>query len=72
MSSALTELLTQLSTDEKLAQKFKKDKAKVMTKAGISDEQQKLVMNKEYEKIQEILGENFKISSNSIIKAFKV
>lgn len=71
MSKELTEFLTKLSVDEKLAEEFEKDKVATMTLAGVSKDHQKLVIEKDYAKIQTLLGANYKISSNEIIKAFK-
>jgi hypothetical protein len=71
MSQQLTNFLSQLATDNDLVDAFKNDKAGTMKQHDISDEHIDLVVNKKYDEIQNILGANYSIANNDIIKAYK-
>ncbi len=71
MADKLTEFLTNLSTDDKLSEAFKRDKKGTMKAHGISKEHIDLVINKKYDEIQKILGDDYDIANNSIIHASK-
>jgi len=71
MTKILTNFLSQLSTDEKLAESFKQDPAVTMAKYGVSDDHQRLVLDHKYDEIQALLGANYDIARNTTIKAFK-
>lgn len=71
MSKRLTRLLTNLSIDQDLAEKFKADREGTMRAHGIDEQHIKLVVNQQYDQIQAILGDGYDINSNHIIKAFK-
>ncbi|MCF6193452.1 MAG: hypothetical protein L3J46_03870 [Kangiellaceae bacterium] len=71
MTQKLTDFLTRLATDEQLVTDFKQGAKATMELHDVSDEHIELVLGLKYDEIQELLGENFRINSNTIIKAFK-
>ncbi len=71
MSKKLTEFLTELATNQDLKDAFAADKAGTMKKHGVSDDDAKLVINKDYDAIQDKLGADYEISKNDIVRAFK-
>ncbi|MBV1908760.1 MAG: hypothetical protein KUG78_05525 [Kangiellaceae bacterium] len=71
MSRQLTDFLTNLSTDDALVDAFNNDKESTMKAYGVSDKHIELVINKNYGEIQSILGADYTIANNSVIKAFK-
>jgi hypothetical protein len=71
VSKQLTEFLTNLATDPALKEAFTQDKVATMQAHGVSDDHIQLVVNKQYDEIQSILGSNYTIATNSIIHATK-
>ena len=71
MSKELTDFLTDLATNDDLAKKFKADKDGTMKEFNITEEHRKLVVNKNYDEIQSILGADYDIAHNDVIKAFR-
>lgn len=71
MSQQLTDFLSQLATDNDLVDAFKNDKKATMKQHGISEAHIDLVVNKKYDEIQSILGADYSIANNDIIKAYK-
>jgi len=71
MSQELTKFLTRLATDDELVSEFEKDKVSTMKAHNISEEHIELVVNKQYDGIQKVLGADYTIASNNIVKAFK-
>ena len=71
MSQELTIFLTRLATDNELVSEFEKDKVSTMKAHSISEEHIELVVNKQYDEIQKVLGADYTIANNNIVKAFK-
>lgn len=71
MTDKLTEFLTNLATDEKLVEAFKADNVGTMKAHGVSDEHIELVVNKKYDEIRQVLGDDYEVAIESIIKAIK-
>ena len=71
MTSKLTEYLTRLSTDEDLVRVYKQDKVAAMKAYGIDDKHIEMIVNKKYAEIQSLLGADFDVAKNEVIKAFK-
>ena len=71
MSQQLTDFLTRLATDDDLVTAFENDKEATMKSNGITQEHIDLVVNKEYSKVQAILGADYDIAKNGVIRAFK-
>ena len=71
MTDKLTNFLTNLSTDEELVKAYKNDKAGTMKAHGVPADHIDLVVNKKYDEIQKVLGANYDIASNDVVKAFK-
>lgn len=71
MSEQLTTFLTRLATDDDLVNEFEQDKAGTMRAHGISEDHIDMVLNKQYTEIQGLLGADYTIAKNSIVKAFK-
>jgi len=67
----LTEFLTNLATNDGLARAFKENKKATMKAHGLSEEQIDLVINKQYDQIQNILGADYTIANNDIVRAYK-
>jgi hypothetical protein len=72
MSNKLTEFLSQLTVDSQLSNAFKSDKSATMKAHGISEEHIQMVINKNYHDIQEVVGCDYSIATNSIIHAYKI
>jgi hypothetical protein len=72
MTDKLTEFLTNLSTDKKLVNDFKKDKKATMKAHGVPTEHIELVVNSNYDGVRKVLGADYDIASNGVIKAFKI
>ena len=71
MTDKLIEFLTKLSADDDLVRSFQADKDGTMKANGVSDDHRKLVIDKKYPEIQSLLGADYNIAKNDIIKAFK-
>ena len=71
MKEKLTQFLTQLTTDIDLEELFRNEPEKTMLSYGLDDESIKLVLNHEYDEIRVLLGDDFEISTNSFIGAYK-
>jgi hypothetical protein len=71
MASNLIEFLTRLSTDDDLVRAFKDDKVATMKANQVDDQHINLVVNKKYSEIQSLLGADYDIAKNSVIKAYK-
>ncbi len=71
MSSKLTSFLTELSTNSNLVEQFKENPDEIIKKYNISSEHHELIKAHKYDEIQAILGADFSISKNTIIKAYK-
>ena len=72
MTDKLTDFLTNLSTDEKLVDDFKKDKKGTMKAHGVPDAHIDLVVNSDYDGVRKVLCSDYDIASNGVIKAFKI
>ena len=71
MSDKLKDFLTNLATDSDLVESFKQDKEGTMTSYGVDQDHIDLVVNKDYDEIQKMLGADYSISTNNIITAYK-
>jgi len=71
MTQKLTDFLTRLATDQQLVSDFEKDAKATMQHHGLSEEHIELVLGHKYDEIQELLGENFRIDGNTVVKAFR-
>jgi hypothetical protein len=72
MSQELTKFLTQLSTDKELVEAFKNDDVATMKAHNIDEKHIDLVTSGNYDEIQNLLGADYKVATNKVIKAFKI
>ena len=71
MKKKLADFLTNLATDDDLAQAFKKDKEGTMRAQGIDKTHISMVVDKDYKQIEDLLGAEYNITYNDIVKAYK-
>ncbi len=69
MNEQFLEFLMKLAIDTELAKEFKLDKKGTMLKHNIQPNHIDLVINKEYDAIQSIVGDNYQLKRNDIIWA---
>ncbi|WP_196139950.1 hypothetical protein [Aliikangiella sp. G2MR2-5] len=72
MADKLVDFMIQLAKDDDLKQSYIGDANKTMEKYGVSDEDRKLMLSKDYDKIQKRIGGNYKISHNTVTTAAKL
>ncbi len=67
----LLDLMRKLASDASLAAEYEKDPAGVIRRAGLSDEEQKAMIGKDYASIKKLTGlTDGQFATNHIIKAF--
>ncbi len=69
--SKLLDLMRKLGSDAALAAEYAKDPAAVLQRAGLSDEERKAMLEKDYPAIKRLTGlEDGKFAVNHVIKAY--
>ncbi len=71
MTNQLVEFLTKLSTDDTLMLAYIKNRAGTMKDYGLSDEDIKIIVDENYQALNELLDEGTKIATQHIIKIIK-
>lgn len=71
MSQELTDFLSSLATDQELVDAFNNDAEATMVAHNVPEQHRQLVHDKNYDEIQNLLGSDYSIATNHIIKAFK-
>ena len=71
MSQELTNFLSALATDQDLVDAFNNDPEATMVAHKVQENHRELVHQKNYDEIQSVLGSNYSIATNHIIKAYK-
>ncbi len=71
MSLSLLEYLTKLSTDTEMMDAYKTDRESAMRGNKVSEGEIKLVLDSNYEAIRKLVGSNYDITTNHIVKIFK-
>jgi hypothetical protein len=71
MSQELTDFLTSLATDQELVDAFNNDAEGTMVAHNVPEHHRQLVHDKNYTEIQNVLGSDYSISTNHVIRAFK-
>jgi hypothetical protein len=70
--SKLLELMRKLGSDAALAAEYEKDRDGVLRRAGLSDEEHKAMVGKDYAAIKRLTGlADGQYASNHIIKAYE-
>ena len=71
MSQELTDFLTALATDQDLVEAYNNDAEGTMVAHNVPEHHRQLVHDKNYQEIQNVLGANYNITNNHVIRAFK-
>jgi len=67
----LLDLMRKLASDASLAAEYEKDPATVLRRAGLSDQEQKAMLDKDYASIKKFTGlADGQFATNHIVKAF--
>lgn len=67
----LLDLMRKLASDASLAAEYEKDPAGVVRRAGLSEEEQKAMLDKDYGAIKKLTGlSDGQFATNHIVKAF--
>lgn len=70
--SKLLDLMRRLGSDAALAAEYGKDPEAVVQRAGLSDEERKALLAKDYPAIKRLTGlEDGKFATNHIVKAYE-
>jgi hypothetical protein len=72
MSKRLTEFLSRLAVDTHLTKAFDKDNVATMKAHGISEELIQLVIDKNYDEIQKVIGFDYGIAIESFIAVYQI
>ena len=72
MADTLIDFMTNLAQDEALKESYITDPDGTMSKHGVSEEDRKLMLSKDYEKIQARVGGDYKINHNTVTTAAKL
>ncbi len=67
----LLDLMRKLASDAALAAEYEKDPAAVVSRAGLTDEEQKAMLAKDYASIKKLTGlSDGQFATNHIVKAY--
>ncbi|MCW5579873.1 MAG: hypothetical protein KIS72_00805 [Luteimonas sp.] len=70
--SKLLDLMRKLGSDAALAAEYARDPAAVLRRSGLSDEERKALLDKDYEAIKRLTGlTDGKFATNHIVKAYE-
>ncbi len=71
MSQELTDFLTNLATDQDLVDEYNADPEGTMIQHNVPQHHRQLVLDKNYDEVQNVLGADYSITNNHVIRAYK-